>query len=64
MLEQVEKIAIESEVQFTHLDRKALEKLSSDVEDSVHDARELREGLSGGWLITSSCKSPFPVVIC
>ena len=48
VLEQVEMIAMESAGQFTDLDRKALEDLSSKVEDSVQDARELREGLSGG----------------
>ena len=48
VLGQVEMIAMESAGQFTDLDRKALENLSSRVEDSVQDARELREGLSGG----------------
>ncbi|MDA7864129.1 hypothetical protein N9A97_00320 [bacterium] len=45
-LEQIEMIAIESEGQFTELDRKALDDLSLKVEDSVRDARELREGLA------------------
>jgi len=45
-LEQIEMIAMESEGQFTELDRKALDDLSLKVEDSVRDARELREGLA------------------
>ena len=47
MLEQIEMVAMESEGQFTELDRKALDDLSLKVEDSVRDARELREGLAG-----------------
>lgn len=49
VLGQVEMIAMESAGQFTDLDRKALEDLSSRVEGSVQDARELREGLSEQW---------------
>lgn len=48
VLEQVEMIAMESAGQFTELDRRALEDLGRRVQDSVRDARELREGLSGG----------------
>ena len=48
VLEQVEMIAMESEGQFTELDRRSLEDLGRRVEDSVRHARELREGLSGG----------------
>ena len=44
-LEQIEMIAMESEGQFTELDRKALDDLSLKVEDSLRDASELREGL-------------------
>jgi hypothetical protein len=47
VLEQVEMIAMESVGQFTDLDRRALEDLGHKVQDSVRDARELREGLSG-----------------
>lgn len=47
VLGQVEMIAMESAGQFTDLDRRALEDLSHQVEDSVTDASELREGLSG-----------------
>ena len=46
LLEQIEMIAMESEGQFTELDRKALDDLSLKVADSVRDARELREGLA------------------
>ena len=48
VLEQVEIIALESEGQFTELDRKTLEGLRLDVDESVRHARELREGLSNG----------------
>ncbi len=47
VLEQVEMIAMESVGQFTDLDRRALEDLGRRVQNSVRDARELREGLSG-----------------
>ncbi len=47
VLGQIEVIAMESEGQFTELDRKALDDLSLKVADSVLDARELREGLAG-----------------
>ncbi len=47
VLEQVEMIAIESTGQLTDLDRRTLESLSNKVEETVRDARELREGLAG-----------------
>ena len=46
VLGQIEVIAMESEGQFTELDKKALEDLGRKVEDSIQDARDLSDALS------------------
>ena len=46
VLGQIEVIAMESEGQFTELDKKALEDLRRKVEDSIQDARDLSDALS------------------
>ena len=45
-LEQIEMIAMESEGQFTELDKKALEDLGRKVEDSIQNARDLSDALA------------------
>ena len=48
VLGQIEVIAMESEGEFTELDRAALEDLGRKVEDSIQDARDLSDALSKG----------------
>ncbi|MDA7864128.1 hypothetical protein N9A97_00315 [bacterium] len=46
VLGQIEVIAMESEGQFTELDKKALEDLGRKVEDSIQNARDLSDALA------------------